>query len=182
MNKFLLLIIALCLFNVILFAQNSNIQTKPDFSGTWLLDKKKSILNDLVRQRYEDYTLTISQSEPELKITKSAIYNGKNKSVTLVFYTDNRGEKNNPHFGAPNIEVESKTHWKDSVLVRTYTNKSSVNGTEIKSDVAEKYELSKDGKTLTITEYFYLNSISPANQLENMPDKVTAKWIFRKKE
>lgn len=63
MRKIFFLAAVLCLSAVAAFSQ-----AKPaDFSGTWILDASKSKLDE--RSRIESMTLTVAQTEKELKVT-----------------------------------------------------------------------------------------------------------------
>lgn len=62
MRKLLFLTAAVCLFSIAAFAQDR----KADFSGTWTLDVSKSKLGD--RNSIESQTLTVTQTDKEIKV------------------------------------------------------------------------------------------------------------------
>ena len=65
MKKLYFLVAVFCLFSVGAMAQGK-MSTK-DFSGTWVLDVSKSKLDE--RARIESMTMTVAQTEKELKVT-----------------------------------------------------------------------------------------------------------------
>ncbi len=52
-----------------LLALSAFAQAKPDYSGTWTLDKEKSKLDERMAASIESQTLTVAQTETELKVT-----------------------------------------------------------------------------------------------------------------
>src|SRR5712691_5765685 len=72
-------------------SQGNNGQTKPDFSGGWKLDPKKSNATDVGKR---DATIKIIYREPEFKITRTFLTSGQPVERDFVYYTDGRGEIN----------------------------------------------------------------------------------------
>jgi len=66
-------------------------KTKPDFTGTWLLDSAKS---NIGRSAKPDRPLKIVHLDPELRITHVVESIGQVTALDLVYYTDGRGETN----------------------------------------------------------------------------------------
>ena len=64
MRKFTFLFFMVGILSLSVFAQ-----AKPDYSGTWALDKEKSKLDERQAASIESQTLTVGQSEKELKVT-----------------------------------------------------------------------------------------------------------------
>ncbi|MCA1592320.1 MAG: hypothetical protein LC754_06655 [Acidobacteria bacterium] len=128
------------------------VKSRPDLSGTWGRDKSKSDFGMLASSpaAKADETLTITQNEPEIKITRTLSLNGREEVQALVYYTDGRGETNPSTLGR--IGVKSKTKWDGGKLVSEskLTHESPRGGT-FSIDSTEKWQLSSDGKTLTQT-------------------------------
>src|SRR4030095_4835571 len=59
----------------IVAAQNTKSTAKPDFSGTWLLDTKKSNTGGLTMR--PDLPMTISHQDPEFKMVIASESNGQ---------------------------------------------------------------------------------------------------------
>jgi hypothetical protein len=75
------------------------------------------------------------------------------KSATLVFYSDNRGEKNRPYPFNDALEVQSNTVWVKDILVRTFMIKWYKSGKVVGGTTTQQsHVISEDGETLTIIE------------------------------
>lgn len=124
--------------------------SKPNFSGTWVLDINESDLDgpksNLI---YDSLTLIISHQDPELKITRKIAKKKKERSQEIVYYTDGRGEKNSS-FNKKET-VQSKTHWEGDILVAKGIASTPTSGDVIMSDITDKWELSADGISLMQT-------------------------------
>jgi hypothetical protein len=140
----LFLILSVC---VAQSAKNdSNKKTRPDLSGTWVLDNSRSEIKDKV----VDYVLTIVHREPEIRITKKYKKGGRDYLEELVYYTDGKPEFNS-RIG--HVDPESLTRWRGNKLVRrsTSSNKGVQTSPPLDIVTTEEWELSTDGKTLTRT-------------------------------
>lgn len=132
--------------------------SKPDLSGVWVLDKSRGNYRKVNAALAEGgITLVVSHREPEIKITRRFMLDGKERVQELAYYTDNRGEKN-PAMMVDAL-IESKTKWDGRKLVSKLTadasmsRSSAIRTRNIRMDIrmSEKWELSADGKTLTQT-------------------------------
>lgn len=123
----------------------------PDMTGTWTLDKSKSDFGPF-RDRpisKADVKLVVTQRDPELKLTRTLSLNGQQDVREQTYYTDERGETNPPTLGTG--EVKSKTKWDgDKVVTRSKMTRETQRGT-FEIDTTEKWQLSSDGQTLTVT-------------------------------
>jgi hypothetical protein len=130
-------------------------KTKPDFSGTWLLDLKKSNVGPSAKP---DQPLKIVHHDPELRITHMV---GSNGQKDFVYYTDGRGETNATTMllstgtdmklpGDKDI-TKSKTKWSGDKLVTRFTLRSVIGGHPLEFEIIDEWKLSKDGQTLTQT-------------------------------
>lgn len=133
------------------FAQDAlNASNGQRFNGTWIFDVKKS--DRSYKDLYKGQILEISYKEPELKLVKTQTMRNQTKSATMILFTDNRGETNEPYpFG--NLQVKSNTVWDKDRLIRTYTIKIYKAGTTQViggSTSKETWATSEDGETLTI--------------------------------
>ncbi len=126
-------------------------KARPDFSGTWELDRSKSDFG-LFRERpvsKADSTLVVEHKDPELKITRTLKLGGQQETKQFAYYTDGRGETNPATIGAG--EVKSKTKWDgDKVAAQSklsWPGRDGAAGPEL--DVTQKWQVSSDGKSLT---------------------------------
>jgi hypothetical protein len=126
---------------VLVFAQGG----KPDFSGTWNLDKEKSEMGSGPGrgQRMAAPSMTIDHKDPELIIKRKLEFQGEERTQELKYTTDG---KPNTNQGFRGRTINSKTYWEGSKLVTEATRETPQGTVETK----EIYSLSDDGKTLTI--------------------------------
>lgn len=140
--------------------QKSPPKPKPDFSGTWLLDQKKSD-SGVTRS---DLPIKIVHSDPEFRVTRSSESNGQIVERSSVYFTDGRGEINPSTFGlttnpsanakgTKNLVDESKTKWSgNKIVTRTLIRLNFDGGSHfVKFELIHEWKLSDDGKVLTIT-------------------------------
>ena len=153
-------------------------KTKPDFTGTWLLDPSRSNVGP---SRTPDRPLQITHHDPELKITRMVEHNGQVTGQDLIYYSDGRGETNpttmflststdvNPQRHDKDV-TKSKTSWSGNKLVTRSTLRSLIASRELEFDIIDEWKLSQDGKALTQTSRTVFNPDSspgvfiPANQ------------------
>jgi hypothetical protein len=143
-------------------------QEKPNLSGTWRLDEKAT--QSIYRKSPNgatNYVLKISQTGEEIEIHRSYEINGRQINYTLTLFSDKRGEKNLRATDVDETEEKSETFWRKNQLYRyiIYHRNSSENYTYISTDnLIEKYKLSDNGETLTITTQS--NSLRSASGFE----------------
>lgn len=140
-------------------AQKKPAQPKPDFSGTWLLDLKKSDNKALPRR--PDLPIKIAYHDPELRIIQTSEKDGKIVERESIYFTDERGETNqttmmittNPgSVKAEDMEkqmTKSRTRWSGDKLIIVSTLRLTAAGHVLEYDAVDEWKLSKDGKTLT---------------------------------
>jgi hypothetical protein len=122
----------------------------PDFSGTWILDKSKSKLERGGRgAAYISTALEISHRDPELKVVRKFVRNGREQSEELTFYTDGRGESH--QFAYTRSGLKTKTNWDKARLISKWTWSSDIGNDSLFTDVSERRELSADRRVLNIT-------------------------------
>lgn len=157
MKKLLVCLCAVVLAALVAGAQNDKNKSKPkpDLNGSWVIDKSKSSFGRFSQSVLAkgEQTMTIVLKEPEFQVTRDLKAEGQeDKHGTWVYYTDGRGETN-PAFPSGG-EAKSKTKWDGSKLVSKSSVTRQVKGNDIKMDIEEKWELSKDGKSLIDTITF----------------------------
>ncbi|HKP35666.1 MAG TPA: hypothetical protein VJT71_02320 [Pyrinomonadaceae bacterium] len=135
--------------------------SKPDFSGTWMLDLKKSSSTGLPTR--PDVPIRISHQDPELRVIRTSESNGQTVEREFVYYTDGRGETNqatsllttNPG-GAKasdlqNKQTKSRTKWSGDKLVTRARIRMTVAGHMLEYEIIDEWKLSADRKVLTQT-------------------------------
>ena len=126
------------------WAQNE----KPNFTGTWKLDKEKSEMG--TREGYGRFrggmfdSLVIEHNEPTLIIKrKMNLPTAEERTVESKYTTDG---KSNSNEGFRGMTSKSKTHWEEHKLITESTMETEMGIMEIK----EVRSLSSDGKTMTV--------------------------------
>jgi hypothetical protein len=125
---------------------------KPNFSGTWVLDKDKSFSNPPGLEQ----TMTITHNGDQIKLEgKQKTARGEvdlNESYTL----DGKQTDFTPP-NPPNAKGKRKASWlpnNKGVLIEDEISSNSPEGQQVTQNIARKWQLSPDGSTLTIDYYF----------------------------
>ena len=136
-------------------------KSKPDFSGRWLLDQKKSDDSGLTTR--PDLPIKINHQEPEFRVTRSSERNGQIVEHDFIYFTDGRGEENeatsllttNPSGvksdDLKNRVTKSKTKWSGNKIVTRALLRMDVAGHFVEFEQVEEWKISEDGKVLTQT-------------------------------
>lgn len=158
----------------LLFAVAASAAAPANFAGTWVLDKSKS--KDLPPQwtdNLEGYTLTVSQDDkqltveykPEWKVGQSPMQGGGGGrgmgpgmgpggrvSMSVTYGLDGK-ESTSESSGGRSFLSTFKADWKNDgkALELTNTRKfTTSDGEERTTKMTERWELSADGKALTV--------------------------------
>jgi len=149
---------------------NSQSKRKPDLSGTWLLDQKKS--NDSGLTTRPDLPIKVSHHEPEFRVTRPTEKGGQIVEREFVYFTDGRGETNpltsfvTTNSSATNTDeikkqvAKSKTMWSGNKIVTRAPLPLTIPGQYVEFDQIDEWKLSDDGKVLTQTSRVILNRSS----------------------
>ena len=125
---------------------------KPNFSGTWVLDKDKSFSNPAGLEQ----TMTITHNGDQIKLE------GKQKSargevdLNESYMLDGKQIDFTPP-NPPNAKGKRKASWlpnNKGILIEDEITSNSPEGQEVTQLIARKWQLSPDGGTLTIDYYF----------------------------
>jgi len=133
---------------------------KPNLSGRWLLDRKKSNVGSA---SHPDLPLEITHLEPEIRIIRRYEWNGEIKVQDSTYYSDDRGETNpaTMFLGSDTStsdmralegqKTSSRTSWSRDRLVTKSLIRSRLRGRMLQLDVIDEWKLSDDKNTLTRT-------------------------------
>lgn len=159
--KLVTILILLAAVAVTGFAQANKSKPKPDFSGTWEFDRKRSNVGKS-NSASPPEQITITHHDPELKIRKTVTINGQKEERELTYYTDGRGETNpttawvtaNPgsNAGRP-PETTSKTSWSGEKIVTRSVFLPRTGSAIVEFEITVERRISSDGKTLTETTH-----------------------------
>jgi hypothetical protein len=144
---------------MLLPSSRAQTKSKPDFSGTWVVDKTRREKSNNSLEDSET-SLVIEQHDPEIRVVRKF----GELALQAVYYTDQRGETHQDL--SSRQAIKSKTRWDGDKLVTRYSGKRALIGSMVNVDVVEEWKLSKDGKTLTRK----IITIFP----KNAPDRVNA--------
>lgn len=128
--------------------KKSDAKTPPDLSGTWALDKKKSDIGFGMKAEFADVTLTITQSESEVRITKRIMEGGREVVDESVYRLG--GEQSAGGDG----KAQLLSKWSGRKLVTRLPikiNSPAPGVRPVDTGTVEEWEISKDGRTLTQT-------------------------------
>ena len=115
-----------------------------NFTGTWQLDKTRSVLPASAPSR-GDMTMVIDHKGDMLKIERHAEFMGMHRTFKATYYTDGR-EVSNP---APRGQtVITKSHWDGKNLVTVGRGSKVTNGETDESTDVKKLE--EDGRVMVI--------------------------------
>jgi hypothetical protein len=134
---------------VLLLAATAVSQTaKPDFSGTWTLDLAKSDFGQMPAPQSVVYV--VEHKEPNVKISSTQV--GEQGEMTNVrnISTDGKENTNTMRAMGSEQEMKSTTTWDANKLVTSL--KVAFQGTPV--EIVDSWDLSADGKVLTISRQF----------------------------
>lgn len=116
----------------------------PNYSGRWKMNKEKS---DFGKFKAPDMIIrVVDEHEPTLNIHTIQTTDGKSSSSDVSYFVDGR-ESGNVLSGR---DATSKSFWDGSTLaIRTETTNSKGEATQM----VDRWDLSADGQTLTITSH-----------------------------
>jgi hypothetical protein len=145
----------LCSVLMLILAVSTDAQTKENFAGTWVLDKSKSELTQMM-QNLEGITWNITQDEKQ--ISREQKFEGASGSgrggmignVPLTVKLDGSETVTD----APRISgkrtATSKLTGDGKILEVSVVTTGSFQGNEIKSTTTEHWELTEGGKVLKV--------------------------------
>ncbi len=120
-------------------AASADAQTRPNLSGTWVLQAAQSEFGQLPAP--ESRTDVIDHREPRLTITRTAVAQGQESRLDLVYVVDGEPHRNT----AGGAELVSRLHWDGAALVMV----SIASAPQGQVTITDRYTLSEDGRTLT---------------------------------
>jgi hypothetical protein len=157
-----------------------------DFTGTWVLDEKKTFRDKTRRDEIDDYRLVIEDSGEIVRIVESYQFKDDKFRTELALRTDESGETN-PYFknDAKEKEIASETSRKKNYIERKYRETKTFGNTEYEYETTERFILSKKGDRITLAvRKRIVSSSKPIHDseifLKFLGDNTVQKYIFRK--
>jgi len=121
---------------------------KPDFSGTWTLDVAKSDFGPAPAPK--SIVHVVEHKEPSLKISSTQVTEQGETTNVRNISTDGKENTNTMRAMGGEQEIKSTTAWDANKLVTNL--KVTIQG--MTADIVDSWDLSADGKVLTISRQF----------------------------
>lgn len=138
---------------IMLLGISSFAADKPNFSGTWVLDKDKSFSNPAGLEQ----TMTITHENDQIKLTgKQKTTRGGEVDLNESYTLDGKPTDFTPP-NLPNAKGKRTASWlpnNKGILIEDEITSPSPQGQEVTQQITRKWQLSPDGSTLTIDYYF----------------------------
>ena len=123
----------------------STAQAKPDFSGVWIMDASKSDFGAMPSPA--TMTRTITHKEPSIRVvTVQKGGTAEDRTIDTTFTTDGKPQTNT----IPGGSLTLAGKWEGTTLVLAGTMALS----DMSIPVEDRFALSQDGTTLTVTRKF----------------------------
>lgn len=169
MKKYVLLLNLVFLFSLNAFAQN------PNFSAEWMLDKEKSKLDERLSASIESQSLKVEQGDKNIKVTVTTKSSGNQGGVdigggTNTYPLDGKEFNSETETQIGRVFLTFKGEIKDGKLHLQSVRKFNTPNGEVTLMTKEVWDLSADGKTLTIKR-----------ESEAQRGKVSSELVFTKK-
>ncbi len=137
---------AVCL-SVILLVSSIVCAAAPDFSGKWVMNKAKSEFKMGPDSPTPDVTLSVQQAADSIKVSQK--FAGENGEFQQEYSLKINGVVQEIQ-GFGNQPAKASAKWDASVLVIDMTQDFSGGDTQGTFKANERWEMSADGKTITI--------------------------------
>ncbi|MEK6324928.1 MAG: hypothetical protein AABN33_25070 [Acidobacteriota bacterium] len=126
--------------------------SKPDFSGTWVLDKNRSFSNPLGLEQ----TLVVVHTGDQIKLESKQVTARGEQLINESYSLDGKEAEFAPPGGQPGAKGKRKASWLPEgrgVVIEDQITSDSPKG-QVIQQVTRKWTLSPDGSTLTVDYYF----------------------------
>lgn len=126
--------------------------TKPDFSGTWVLDKDRSFSNPAGLEQ----TMMVAQTGDQIKVESKVKTQQGEQTINEDYSLDGKETDFTPPATQPGAKGKRKSSWLADgkhIIVEDVVTADSPKG-PVTRRVTRKWSLSPDGGTLTVDYYF----------------------------
>ncbi|MEK6300770.1 MAG: hypothetical protein AABO41_08625 [Acidobacteriota bacterium] len=127
---------------------------KPDFSGTWVLDKNRSFNNPPGLEQ----TLNIVHAGDQIKLDSKVVTARGEQTINDSYTLDSKESDFTPAGGQPGAKGKRTSSWLPDgrrILISDEITTDSPNG-PVTQKIMRRWTLSADGSTLTV-DYFFDN-------------------------
>jgi len=143
-----------CAIAVLCLLQVAVAVGKPDFSGTWVLDKNRSFSNPPGLEQ----TLNIVHAGDQIKLDSKVVTARGEQTINESYTLDGKESDFTPVGGQPGARGRRTSSWLPDgrrIIISDEITSDSPNG-PVKQKIMRKWTLSADGSTLTV-DYFFDN-------------------------
>lgn len=126
--------------------------SKPDFSGTWVLDKDRSFSNPPGLEQ----TLTVVHTGDQIKLESKQKTAQGERVINETYTLDGKEAEFTPPAPQPDVKGKRIASWLPDgrgIVITDKITSTSPKGPVVQ-DITRKWTLSTDGRTLTIDYYF----------------------------
>lgn len=141
-----------CTVTVLCFLQIASALAKPDFSGTWVLDKNRSFSNPPGLEQ----TLTVIHTGDQIKLESKQVTARGEQVINEAYTLDGKETEFAPPGAQPGAKGKRKASWLPDgrgVVIEDHIASESPKGA-VTQQITRKWTLSSDGSTLTVDYYF----------------------------
>ena len=142
-----------CAVTLLCLLQVAAALAKPDFTGTWLMDKNRSFSNPAGLEQ----TLIVVHTGDQIKLeSKLVTTRGGEQTINESYTLDGKETEFTPPGNQPGAKGKRKASWLPEgrgVIIEDTVTSDSPKG-PVTSQVMRKWALSADGSTLTVDYYF----------------------------
>jgi hypothetical protein len=124
---------------------------KPNFSGTWVLDKNRSFSNPPGLEQ----TLTIAHTGDQIKLESKQVTQRGEQVINETYTLDGKETEFTPPGTGPNAKGKRKASWLPDgrgIVISDEIIADSPNG-RVTQQITRKWTMSPDGSTLTVDYY-----------------------------
>ncbi len=125
---------------------------RPNFSGTWVLDKDRSYSNPAGL----DQTLMVTHTGEQVKVEAKVVTTQGERLINETYTLDGKQVEFNPPGAPPEVKGQRKAAWLPDgrgLLITDEVKRDTPNG-PVPEQTIRKWLLSPDGGTLTVDYYF----------------------------
>ncbi|HYV07350.1 MAG TPA: hypothetical protein VFB82_22330 [Blastocatellia bacterium] len=143
-----------CSLTVLCVVQIAFALEKPDFSGTWVLDKNRSFNNPAGLEQ----TLNIVHTGNQIKLDSKVVTARGEQTINESYMLDGKESDFTPPGGQPGAKGKRTSSWLPDgrrLLISDEITSDSPKG-PVTQKIMRKWTLSADGSTLTV-DYFFDN-------------------------
>lgn len=141
-----------CAVAVLCFLQIQLASSKPDFSGTWVLDKNRSFSNPPGLEQ----TLVVIHTGDQIKLESKQVTARGEQVINESYTLDGTETECAPSGAQPGAKGKRKASWLPdgrAVVIDDHITSDSPKG-PVTQQVTRKWTLSPNGSTLTFDYYF----------------------------